>query len=215
MGSEIPDLSEEEFRERLGAVFSGELPPETMAKLHAHYCELRRWSRRVALVGGGVADSVVERLFGESLAALPLLDDSVRRVVDVGSGAGFPGLVIAAARPGAEVFLVEPRQRKWAFLRAAAERGSLSSVCVNARVAAALPSGIPESFERVTVRALRLGRPEFEALSARLTPGGAILLWASEGQGAPEGFEAERQIPLGAGRGSILELRPVVDGGVG
>lgn len=209
MGIEISNLSEVEFRERLSASFAGRLSSEVEGKLYLHYQELRRWNRRIALVGGGLAEEVVERLFGESLAVLPLLDESVRRVVDVGSGAGFPGLVIAAVRPDVEVVLVEPRQRKWAFLRAAADRASLSCSCLNARVSAALPSGIPESFDRATVRALRLAVPELRAVSSRLTPDGSILQWAVAGQGVPAGFEEGRTVDLGPGRGRIQELRPV------
>ncbi len=206
MGIEIPDLSEDEFRGRLAAVSPADLQPDAVGRLHAHFRELRRWNRRVALVGGGVAHRVVERLFGESLAALPLIDDSVRRVLDVGSGAGFPGLVIAAVRPDLEVVLVEPRERKWAFLRAAADRASLSCECLNARVAAALPSGIPESVDRVTVRALRLGAAEMRALSARLGPGGSFVIWSSARREMPMGFTERRAVDLGAGRGRIREL---------
>ena len=205
MGAEIPDLSEREFCQRLESAVSVAPGPAAVKRMYQHYRELRRWNRRAALIGSGIADQVVERLFAESLAALPLLE-GVRRIVDVGSGAGFPGLVIAAARPECAVVLVEPRQRKWAFLRAAAARASLSCTCLNARVAAALPSGLPETFDRVTVRALRLGAPEVGALAARLTPRGAFLLWATEDQDLLPGLELGRSVELDSGRGRILEL---------
>ncbi len=208
MGAEIPDLSEDEFRERLAGFLPAGAPGSVLPSLYAHFQELRRWNRRVALVGGGLAVSVVERLFGESLAALELIPESAGCVLDVGSGAGFPGLVIAAARPGVRVVLVEPRGRKWAFLRSAAERASLSCDCLNARVSAALPQGIPESVDRVTVRGLRLGAPEIEALASRLAPGGAFLIWAGPGQEAPACLRQTRALALGPGRGSIRELVP-------
>ena len=153
---------------------------------------------------------MVERLFAESVAALPLVDESVRQVVDVGSGAGFPGLVLAAARPDLQVLLVEPRVRKWAFLRAAAERASLSCLCLNARVAAVLPSGIPGRIDRVTIRALRLGSAEMRALAERLSERGSFLSWSSDGH-LPAGFEGQRSVSLGEGRGLIVELRPKND----
>ncbi len=212
MGIELPDLGEGEFRRRLSSAFSGDLVPGTRWKLYQHYRELRRWNRRVALVGRGVADAVVERLFGESLAALPLLGSSVRRVVDVGSGAGFPGLVIAAALPDTEVYLVEPKQKKWAFLRSAAARASLSCVCLNARVTAALPSGMPESVDRVTVRALRLGAVEIGALGERLTRGGSFLIWTTPERPAPVGLAEGRVVELGPGRGRIQEYLLAGDG---
>ena len=211
MGVEILDLSEDDFGNRLASAFSGELAPESIEGMYAHYRELRKWNRRVALVGSGLVNQVVERLFAESLAALRLIDDSDRRVLDVGSGAGFPGLVIAAARPEIRVVLVEPRQRKWAFLRAAAARASLSCTCLNARVSAALPSGIPGSLDRVTARAIRLGPSQLTALSARLTATGSFLVWARDDRGVPDGFAKGRRVGLGAGRGWIQEL-VVADG---
>jgi 16S rRNA (guanine527-N7)-methyltransferase len=207
MSIELPGLSEAEFSRRVSAVSPVELEERALRALHAHYGELRRWARRVALVGGGMADVVPERLFGESLAALPLLAGRGGVLVDVGSGAGFPGLVIAAARPDLEVVLVEPRERKWAFLRAAADRASLSCRCVNARVAAALPAEVPESFDHVTVRALRLGSREMAALRRGLEPGGSFLMWLSDGLDLPAGYRESGAIELAGGRGRIVQVK--------
>lgn len=206
MPIELPELSEGEFSERLAAVSPQTLAPAAVRAMGVHYDELRRWGRRVALIGGGMADSVVERLFGESLAVLPMLGAAGGVVVDVGSGAGFPGLVIAAARPDLKVTLVEPRQRKWAFLRAVADKSSLSCRCVNARVAAALPAEVPESFDRVTVRALRLGSREMAALARGLRPGGAFLLWTSNGLDLPRGYNEGPAVRLGGRRGRVVQV---------
>ncbi len=206
MGIDLPDLSEETFRHRLLEGESVDLPSGAVEKMYAHYLELRRWNKRMALVGAGLADRVVERLFTESLAALPMLGRAGGSIVDVGSGAGFPGLVLAAARPADEVVLVEPRQKKWAFLRSAADRSALSCVCLNARVAAALPSGIPDSIDRVTVRALRLGPEELRSLASRLSPDGSFLIWASGELELPKGFREARSVSLGEGRGRIQEV---------
>lgn len=211
MAVELLDLSEQEFVRRLALGGRGDLDPGAVASMYAHYGELRRWNKRLALVGAGMAGQAVQRLFGESVAALELLAPSARTLVDVGSGAGFPGLVIAAARPDLRVALVEPRSRKWAFLRAAAERASLSVDCVNARVSSALPAGLPERIDHVTVRALRLGAAEMKALAERLGDGGSILLWSSDGL-APAGFEIRRALDLAEGRGQVLELEPSSQG---
>ena len=208
MAAEIPDLSEDEFRRRLEVYLPAGLAGGAFGRLYSHFQELRRWNRRVALVGRGLVDGLVERLFGESLLALGLIGEGARRVVDVGSGAGFPGLVIAAARPELEVVLVEPRARKWAFLRAAAGRASLSCLCLNARVSAALPTGIPESIDRVTVRALRLGEVEIQALADRLAAEGSFVIWTGAEQAPPVGLREIRKIDLGPGHGAIRELRP-------
>src|SRR6185503_13576425 len=158
-------------------------------RLSAHYDELRRWSGRLSLVGPGTAHEVVVRHFGESLAALSCLPEAEGRLVDLGSGAGFPGLVLAAARPGWQVTLVEAQERKWAFLQAAGRRAGLSCRYLNARVAALLPPGFPDAYEVVTMRALRLDPPVLAALRDRLSARGRLLLWAgAEDPALPSGL---------------------------
>ncbi len=120
------------------------------------------------------------RHFGESLAALPLFPESARVGLDLGSGAGFPGLVLAAVRPRLAMTLVEARERKWAFLSSAARKASLPARCLNVRVEVPLPAGLPESIDVITSRALRLDVETWEALADRLAPEGRILLWVGE-----------------------------------
>jgi 16S rRNA (guanine527-N7)-methyltransferase len=148
--------------------------------MYAHYQELSLWNQRLSLIGPGTAGEIVERHYGEALAALPLVPWEARRGLDIGSGAGFPGLVLAAARPALEMTLVEARERKWAFLLAAARRASLPCRCLNVRVALPLPAGLPESLDVVTARALKLGPEVLAALADRLGPDGRILLWVGE-----------------------------------
>ncbi|HXT21605.1 MAG TPA: RsmG family class I SAM-dependent methyltransferase, partial [Thermoanaerobaculia bacterium] len=147
MAVALPEIPPAAFAEAVRAAAPEPLPSETVDRLHAHYEELRRWSTRLSLIGPGTAAEVIERHFGESLAALPHLPEPSGRLVDLGSGAGFPGLVLAAARPGWAVTLVEAQERKWAFLQAAARRAGLSCRCLNVRVAALLPPGFPDAYE--------------------------------------------------------------------
>lgn len=202
MAAELPDLAREEFVERLRAASPEPLTAAALAALWAHYGELRRWSRRLSLVGPGTADAVVERHYGEALAALPLLD-AATTLLDVGSGAGFPGFVLAAARPSLAVTLVESRERKWAFLAAATRRAELSCRCLNARVGAALD--LP-SVDLVTWRAVRLPEATLASLSA-LTR--RMLVWSgAEEPSPPTGWGVGRRLPLpdSAGRW-IVEWR--------
>ncbi|HEX6202456.1 MAG TPA: RsmG family class I SAM-dependent methyltransferase, partial [Thermoanaerobaculia bacterium] len=155
---------------------------------------------------------VLERHFGESLAALPLIPEHPRasgRLLDVGSGAGFPGLVLAAARPEWRVTLVEARQRKWSFLMAVARKAALSARCLDARVALPLPAEIPEEIERLTMRAVRLPGPVVAALAARLDPSGEMLFWAgAEDPAPPPGWALAASHPLpGSARRRIVAAR--------
>lgn len=217
MSAPLPDLSAEEFARRIGALSPEPLSGGVVVALYAHYQELRRWSPRLALIGPGTAAEVLERHYGESLAALPLLPpDSLERspLVDVGSGAGFPGFVLAAARPGSEAVLVEPRERKWAFLLAAARRAALSVQCLDARVALPLPRELPERIGCLTSRALRLDPAVLEALGERLAEGGRILLWVgAEPPELPPSLAVAGIVPLaGSASRRILDLRPAATG---
>ena len=114
--------------------------------MHAHYEELARWNSVVSLVGPAFSGEIFERHYAESLAALPLLPAGPFRLLDLGSGAGFPGLVLAAARPDCEVVLVEARERKWAFLQSAVRRAELSCQCLRATVGAAHQPDLPAAW---------------------------------------------------------------------
>jgi len=174
------------------------LPPPIVGVLHDHYRELRRWNRRLSLVGPGTADEVIGRHYGEALAALPLLGGR-GVLVDIGSGAGFPGFVLAAVRPRWSVTLVEARQRKWAFLEAARRRAALSCRCLNARVGVRLPPEFPGRVDVVTMRAVRLPAPALAAVAGRLSDTGRLVLWVgAEEPPLPAGFEWEEELPLAA-----------------
>ncbi len=85
---------------------------------------LRRWTQRINLIAPSTVEDILARHVADSMAAAKLVPATARRVVDLGSGAGFPGLIVASElhrhdRP-ATVILVEADQRKCAFLQEAA-----------------------------------------------------------------------------------------------
>ena len=206
-------LDRESFVLRLRRAAPEPLPAEAESALWVHYQLLCEWGRGMSLIGPGTAAEAVERHYGESLAVLPWLSaagpGSTRRLLDVGSGAGFPGFVLAAARPALEVWLVESRQRKWAFLRAAAARAALPCTCLDARVSARLPPEIPEEIDLLTLRAVKLPPAALAALLGRLTPDGALFWWCGAGApGLPAGWATAREIALaGSERRRVVEVR--------
>ncbi|HEV7517558.1 MAG TPA: RsmG family class I SAM-dependent methyltransferase [Thermoanaerobaculia bacterium] len=202
-------LALEQFGRALATRSPEPLSPGTVLALHHHYQELALWNRTISLIGPGTAEEVISRHYGESLAALPLIPPGARTAVDIGSGAGFPGIVLAAARPGLEVTLCEARERKWAFLAAASRRASLPCRCLNARVGIPLPTGLPEAIDLVTARAVRLEAEVLEALASRLAPGGRILLWVGEdAPDLPPNLLPGHVLPLaGSDRRRILGLK--------
>ena len=90
---------------------------ETLERLQAYEALLRQWQKTVNLVSAKSLDDVWRRHFLDSGQLCRLLADA-KSVADIGSGAGFPGLVVAIMA-GAQVTLVEADNRKAAFLREA------------------------------------------------------------------------------------------------
>jgi 16S rRNA (guanine527-N7)-methyltransferase len=92
---------------------------ETIDKLLAYEALLRQWQKTINLVAPSTLDAVWPRHFADSAQLLALAPPDAKAWLDFGSGAGFPGLVLAimlAERPGAKVTLVESDTRKAAFL---------------------------------------------------------------------------------------------------
>ena len=93
---------------------------ETMTHLQTYVDELCRWQRTINLVGPETLGDVWRRHILDSAQVKDFIPGDARRILDMGSGAGFPGLVLAllmASTPGVEVILVEANVRKSAFLR--------------------------------------------------------------------------------------------------
>ncbi|MDX1630307.1 MAG: RsmG family class I SAM-dependent methyltransferase [Thermoanaerobaculia bacterium] len=210
MPAQLPRLEEEEFARTLRELSPEPLDEETTSRLYAHYTELRRWSPRLSLIGPGTAEEVLERHYGESLSGLSSLPpDRPGTLLDLGSGAGFPGWVLAAARPGWTVYLVEKRERKWAFLRAASRRAQLSVRCVNARVGPRVPPDVETPLDVVTLRAVSPSPEIWSAVRSMLTASGHLLWWAGEEPTFPPVFVVTDRLPLpGAARRSLWIARP-------
>ena len=202
----LPEIERSWFERRLRDLSGQELDGERLAALHVHYEELRRWAPTVALIGPGAVDELLERHYAESLAGLPLLPAGPAAVVDIGSGAGFPGFVLAALRPDLSFTLTESRERKWAFLQAAARKAGLSCRCLNVRVAPKSADELPESIAVLTSRAVRIDLPAWEALTPRLAPGAQALFWCGEERPElPPAFREGRAIRLSGARRWIRE----------
>jgi 16S rRNA (guanine527-N7)-methyltransferase len=114
---------------------------------------------------------------------------SAGRIADVGSGAGFPGLVIAAALPEARLDLIESVTRKAEFIRRAAVKGGIENVrVVDQRAetwsASRPPDGGREVYEAVTARAVGRLSTLAELASPLLAQGGVLVAW--KGRRSPE-----------------------------
>ncbi len=101
------------------------LDADQWRQLELHYALLRRWNPKVNLVSASTLDAAPMKHYAESLFLAAGLPEGVRLVVDVGSGAGFPGFPLAVMCPGVKVVLLESDKRKAAFLRESCGLGNL------------------------------------------------------------------------------------------
>ena len=143
-------------REEVDEVRFGSVRPEVKADLERFVALLRQWQATHNLVSRSTLAEVWVRHVGDSLQLLTHIDASVRHCVDFGSGAGFPGLVLAIAtkgEPQRRFTLIEANLKKAAFLRAA-----IRETGANATVAAVRIEDFAASASRsadvVTARAL-------------------------------------------------------------
>jgi len=89
---------------------------ETRRQLEVLVETLERWQKAINLVGKTTLDGVWKRHILDSAQLVPLIPAEAKTLADLGSGGGFPGLVIAAMRPDLEITLIESDARKAAFL---------------------------------------------------------------------------------------------------
>jgi 16S rRNA (guanine527-N7)-methyltransferase len=100
---------------------------ETWGQLENLVELLAKWQRAINLVGRATMDEVWTRHVLDSAQLAPLIPASAKRLVDLGSGAGFPGLVLGVLRPALGVTLIESDARKAAFLGEAARRMAMEN----------------------------------------------------------------------------------------
>ena len=142
-------------------------------------------------------EEAVERHYGESLFLAAHLPPGPLRIADIGSGAGFPGIPVAVARPDCKVTLIESHQRKAVFLREAT-RGM-----TQVRVLAKRAEDVHESFDWVISRAV-----SYEDLAGDLRRLGFRAALLTGGETPPEslGFRWAEPIPLVGGIQRFLRL---------
>ena|ERR1700723_2761571 len=128
----------------------GHLSEDQIRKLERHYELLIRWNKVLNLTRIQRLEDVVRLHYCESLFLGSLLPGRPQTVVDIGSGAGFPGLPIAILRPDCSVTLIESHQRKAVFLgEACADVPSAMVVCGRAE-------GIQGQYDWLVSRAVSL-----------------------------------------------------------
>ncbi len=159
---------------------------ETLQRLQGYVDLLGRWNRRINLVSAESLKDVWRRHILDSAQLIRHIDPGARVLVDLGSGAGLPGLILAILGVP-EVHLIEADQRKAAFLREAA-RVTNTSVTIHAARIDSVPA-FPADV--VTARALA---PLSELLAwSALFVGETTVCLFLKGQGLRDELTAAQQ----------------------
>ena len=184
---------------------------ETLAQLEAYAALLADWNSRHNLVSRASLDQLWRRHMWDSAQLARHIPESARTLADLGSGAGFPGLVLAAMLPDQlAVTLFEATGKKCAFLNAAAAAMGLGVRVVQAR----MEEAPPERFDVVTSRACA-PLPRLLGLAHRFTGPGTLCLFLKGQNLGEELTEAHKCWSITASQfpsqsdpsGAILEVR--------
>ena len=183
------------FRELLVREFApyGSLTVEQIGALEAHYKLLTQWNARLNLTRIESVEDAVRLHYCESLFVGTKLPAGPLRIVDVGSGAGFPGIPIAILRPECLVTLVESHQRKGVFLREA------SRFLGNVKVVTDRAENLKASYDWLVSRAVS---PRI-LLKLKLANDLALLVGSEE---LPIS-ELREPIPWGTGRYLVFHVK--------
>jgi 16S rRNA (guanine527-N7)-methyltransferase len=186
--SEIGVQVARKLRQHLAGTELIEYGTQFLSQIEAFASLLADWGQKINLTANHanpdvmafhVIDSLAPLIVDEARIALGLPNNRILKLIDIGSGAGFPGLILAAAT-GAETILFEARRKRASFLQVAAGAMNLPRVTViHARADA---DNVPSGFGLVTTRAVG-GQRAFLALAgSKLAPGGTAIIYLSQAQ---------------------------------
>lgn len=177
-------LSEEVFARRLTSGVSAlgvALDRRQVGRLYACYAELERWNRKINLVSRRHVDWLRAHFVDSAAAAGMDLLHRGARMVDLGAGAGFPGLVLKVVRPDISLSMAEASGRKCAWLRHIARHLELENTQVlEGRFEDLLAAGWAGSFDLAVSRAAAKPASLTAAAAPFLAEEGRLLIYTTE-----------------------------------
>jgi len=182
------------LREGLTAL-SININDQAISLLCQYFTELGKWSKKMNLVAKGDDQTLIETHFLDSLTMLPLLKEQTEKnqLLDIGSGAGFPGLALKCALPELAITLAEPRQKRVSFLKHVIRTLKLKQIEVRPERIEPDPA-TAERFPLITSRAFA-DITGFLTASEYLSPPGGLII-CMKGPKYEEEIAAWRTSPL-------------------
>ena len=161
-------------------------------RLQAYHSILLQWQKTINLVSPNTLNDAWVRHFEDSLQIVDLIPDNVKTICDIGSGAGFPGLVIAIVRPNLQVNLIESDTRKCAFLRTVSRETKCENVTIhNGRIEDCLPN---LQADCVSARALASLKDLLGYTRRQWTNNSALTLLLPKGRNAEEEIKEAEEV---------------------
>ena len=177
-----------------------DLSDHVIEQLCRYLAELQKWNIRINLVAKAPEEVLIESHFLDSLTLLPLLKNCPPPgLMDVGSGAGFPGLVLKIACPELKVTLIEPRKKRVSFLRQVVRSLALQEITIletrlekdNDELA-----GWRNSTPMITSRAFTSINLFLDLASPFCAPGGKVI--CMKGRKADEEIDEWQKLSIGS-----------------
>lgn len=168
---------------------------------------LQKWNARLNLTAIRHEDGILSRHFVECIACAQSLPAGISTLLDLGSGAGFPGIPIVLCRPEIAVTLAESQSKKAAFLQEA-----IRSLAIRAQVHSGRAETTPQQFDCVTLRAVDRMDSATETAATLVKPGGWLAPMTTHTElpnlqriAGPQ-FQWQSPIPLPNSEDRILAL---------
>jgi 16S rRNA (guanine527-N7)-methyltransferase len=175
---------------------------EQADQLERYEALLRDRAATLGMIARGDLGRLRERHILDSLRAAVAIPDDAGEVVDLGSGAGLPGIPLAIARPLAHVVLAESRRQRIAFLELVADDLGLGNVSVHGGRAEEAPSPA----DVCLARAFRDARGSWQVAQGLLGPDGRLVYFAGSA------FDLGRDLPASASA-TVLPTSPLANSG--
>jgi 16S rRNA (guanine527-N7)-methyltransferase len=178
------------------------LTPEQAELLERYEALLRDRAAALGMIARGDLHRLRERHILDSLRALRGLPEGPAAIVDLGSGAGLPGIPVAIGRPDARVVLAESRHQRIAFLELVVQELGLGSVTVHGGRA----EEVPGPADVCLARAFRDARGSWQVARELLGPAGRLVYFAGSA------FDPTRDLPAEPAS-TLLPTSPLANSG--